>query len=261
MGLIIRGSASYLPIASESIDLCYADPPFFSQRNYKQFDDRWKSLDDYLAEMEIAVREMHRVLKSTGSFYLHCDWHASHYLKVMCDKIFGYGNFQNEVVWCYRGGGVPKDAFARKHDIILRYSKTDEFTFHQQYVPYSAASEKLVKARGGTSIDGKERNLERGATMPDWWEDMNSLQTWSPERVGYPTQKPLALLDRIIKASSNPGDIVLDPFCGGGTTLLAAARNKRRYIGIDINPEAIRISNQRLSHVVKEETFRVAEEE
>lgn len=148
MGIIIRGSASYLPIASESIDLCYADPPFFSQRNYKQFDDRWKSLDDYLAEMEIAVRETHRVLKPTGSFYLHCDWHASHYLKVMCDRVFGYGNFRNEIVWHYNRWSAAAKTFQRMHDVILFYTKTEEYTFNMQYKEYAEGSKKAHEERG-----------------------------------------------------------------------------------------------------------------
>ena len=135
--------------------------------------------------------EIHRLLKSTGNVYLHCDPTASHYLKVIMDAVFGRENFRNEIVWCYRGGGVPRRNFARKHDVILRYSKSDDYIFNPQYSEYSDASKALVNARGGTSIDGRERDLERGAHMPDWWSDINSLQTWSPERTGYPTQKPV----------------------------------------------------------------------
>lgn len=202
----------------------------------------------YLVMMAIRLVELHRVLKDTGSIYLHCDPTASHYLKLVIDAIFGGDNFQNEIVWCYRGGGVPRMAFARKHDILLFYSKTNTGSrvFNTQYVPYSEASQKLVKSRGGTSIDGKIRNLERGAHMPDWWFDINSLQTWSPERLPYETQKPEAILERIITASSNEGDIVLDPFCGCGTTVNVAERLKRKWIGIDITHLAIGLIKHRL---------------
>ena len=188
----------------------------------------------FLCFMGVRLMEMHRVLRDDGSIYLHCDPTASHYLKNLMDAIFGRKRFINELVWCYRGGGVPRSAFARKHDTILSYSKGRTYTFHPQYVPYSEASQKLVSQRGGVSIDGKKRDLERGATMPDWWADINSLQTWSPERTGYPTQKPLPLYERIIEASSNPNDIVLDPFCGCATTPIAAERLGRQWIGMDI---------------------------
>ena len=191
----------------------------------------------FMCFMAVRVLEMKRLLKPTGSIFLHCDPTASHYLKQMMDAIFGRKNFMNEIVWCYSGGGVPKTAFARKHDLILFYKKGKNNVFNTQYVPYSEASAKLVKSRGGTSIDGKVRDLERGATMPDWWVDINSLQTWTPERM-YPTQKPLRLYERIIKASSNLGDMVLDPFCGGATTLVAAERLARQWVGIDIWQEA-----------------------
>lgn len=194
------------------------------------------------------LKEMHRILKSTGSIYLHCDHHAVHYLKVELDRIFEMKNFQNEIVWAYSGGGVPKTAFARKHDTILMYSKTTtkDRVFNIQYMPYSDASQKLVKSRGGISIDGKTRDLKRGAHMNDWWTDLNALQTWSPEKMGYPTQKPEALLERIIKASSNPGDIVFDPFAGCATTMAVAQRLNRQWIGIDVSPTACNVIATRL---------------
>ena len=188
----------------------------------------------FLCFMSVRLLEMKRVLKSTGSIYLHCDPTASHYLKELMDAIFGRKNFRNEIVWCYRGGGVPKNAFARKHDLLLAYGNGGTATFNRQYVPYSEASTKLVKSRGGVSIDNRVRDLSRGAAMPDWWVDINSLQTWSRERTGYPTQKPLPLYERIVKASSNTGDMVLDPFCGCATTPVAAERLGRQWVGIDI---------------------------
>ncbi len=188
----------------------------------------------FLCWLGVRLLEMHRILHDNGSLYLHCDPTASHYLKTLLDAIFGRKQFRNEIVWAYRGGGVPRNAFARKHDLIFAYAKTKVSTFNKQYTEYSEASRKLVEGRGGVSIDGKERDLERGASMTDWWTDINSLQTWSPERKGYPTQKPLALYERIIKASSNEGDVVLDPFCGCATTPVAAERLGRQWIGMDI---------------------------
>ena len=244
-------------IPSDSVDLIYIDPPFFSGRQYnvmwgdnneiRSFNDIWQAgLDGYLIWLNARLHEMKRILKSTGSIYVHCDWHASHYIKVEMDKIFGYQNFVNEVVWCYRGGGVPANAFARKHDVLFLYEKSDHRTFHKQYVPYSEASQQLVSRRGGVSIDNQVRDLERGAAMPDWWADINSLQTWSPERIGYPTQKPEALLERIIEASSDEGDVVADFFVGGGTTAAVAQRLGRRFIVSDQSRVAVAVTAERL---------------
>ena len=193
----------------------------------------------YLVNMTLRLIEIRRLLKPTGSVYLHCDPTASHYLKVLMDAIFGRGNFRNEIVWCYRGGGVPRRDFARKHDLILRFSKGDKYVFNPQFSEYSEASASLITRRGGVSVDGLERDLERGAHMTDWWSDINSLQTWSPERTGYPTQKPVRLLERIIRSSSNEGGLVLDPFCGCGTTMVAAERLGRQWVGIDVEPMAL----------------------
>ena len=199
----------------------------------------------YLINMTPRLVEIHRLLNPSGSVYLHCDPTASHYLKVVMDAVFGRENFRNEIVWCYRGGGVPRRDFARKHDVILRYSKSNKFTFNPQFTDYSDASQALVKSRGGVSIDDRKRDLARGAHMPDWWTDINSLQTWSPERTGYPTQKPLKLLERIITASSNKEDVVMDPFSGCGTTMHAAEMLGRSWVGIDIEPMALSVLRER----------------
>lgn len=241
----------------ESVDLVYLDPPFFSNRTYeviwgdeaevRSFEDRWQGgINVYIDWMRERVLELHRVLKDTGSFYLHCDWHASHYLKVMLDGVFGDDHFRNEVVWCYRGGGVSKRWWGRKHDVILFYTKGRTWTFNPQYVPYSESTMQ-VTGRTGRRVNKSEINLERGGHMPDWWTDLNALQTWSPERLGYPTQKPVGLLERIVQASSNPGDVVLDPFCGCGTTIVAAHQQKRQWIGIDISPTAVELMRRRLA--------------
>jgi DNA modification methylase len=245
------------------IDLIYLDPPFFSNRNYevifndgeeiRSFEDRWKGgINHYIEWMKDRVFELHRVLKDTGSFYLNCDWHASHYLKIMCDEIFGYNNFRNEIVWCYTGPGHSKKDFQRKHDIILRYSKkNDNYKFNQQYIPYSSGihvnKKGKVLAYKGTVKESKAKEYEkRGKPVEDWWTDIYPVDRVRRERYGYPTQKPEALLERIIKASSNKKDLVLDPFCGCGTTVAVAQKLQRKWIGIDVSPTACKLMKNRV---------------
>lgn len=243
---------------TDSVDLIYLDPPFFSNRQYeviwgdeaelRSFEDRWSGgIEVYIDWMRERMFEVRRVLKETGSVYLHCDWHASHYLKVMMDEVFGADAFRNEVIWAYRGGGVSKRWWARKHDVLLFYTKGKTWTFNPQYTPYSEST--MEVAKGGKRVNKTSIDLERGGHMPDWWTDINALQTWSPERLGYPTQKPVALLERIIKTSSNPGDVVLDPFCGCGTTLHAAQNLGREWIGIDISPTACGVMQRQLARI------------
>lgn len=200
----------------------------------------------YLSMMAPRLVELKRVLKPSGVIFLHCDPTASHYLKLLMDAIFGAGHFLNEIAWCYRGGGVPKTAFARKHDVIFFYAKGPKHFFECQYVPYSDST-KAVTEGTGTRVNKTKIDLERGAHMPDWWIDINSLQTWDAERLGYPTQKPVALLERIIKSSCPPGGVVLDPFCGCGTTIDAAERLGLDWIGIDITHLAIGLIKGRLA--------------
>ena len=229
-----------------SMDLIATDPPFNTNKNWGQFDDRWGGIDKYLKFMEERAVEMHRLLKDTGSLYLHCDPTASHYLKVMLDKVFGIKQFRNEVVWCYSNGGIPKRDFAKKHDVIFRYTKSDKFVFNLDSIRlrYSKSSlnRNIYSRKNGKIYDSHPL----GKHPEDWWNDIPTENSMSKERTGYPTQKPVALYERIIKASSNRGDIVLDPFCGSGTTLDAAQRLGRRWIGIDQNPEAIELCEKRL---------------
>src|SRR3990167_6337689 len=251
--------AKYVP--DESVDLIYIDPPFNSSRNYevfwgeakerRAFEDRFGDAMSYIEWMRPRIRELHRVLKSTGSFYYHCYWHAGHYVKVELDRVFGFENFQNELVWYYRGGGVSKTRFARRHDTIFFYSKGKKWTFNPDDVrtPYSAASmERLqYKARsfrGDRVYEGYEPNPK--GKHPDDVLEIQPTMPSSKERRGYPTQKPIALLDRIVLASSKKGDIVLDAFCGCGTTLVAAAKHKRHWVGIDFSPTACRVMADRL---------------
>jgi len=254
-------------IDDESIDLIYVDPPFFSNVDYGiifkdnkkrkyAFGDKFESIDDYIDFMRKRVFEFHRVLKDTGSFYLHCDWHASHYLKVMCDDIFGYNKFQNEIVWHYKTGGLSKKRFARKHDILLFYLKDNKkYLFNtlkeKAYIP-TLKGRTFAKEKLGAEIDNEGCNIcgQKGgfyhmSSLTDVWI-IPALFRNNKERLGYPTQKPEILLERIIKASSNKEDLVLDPFCGCGTTIAVAQRLQRKWIGIDVSPSACKLMKNRV---------------
>ncbi|MDI9348763.1 MAG: DNA methyltransferase [Candidatus Symbiobacter sp.] len=213
----------------------------------------------YLAYMAQRIIEMHRVLKDTGSFYLHCDPTASHYLKFLLDAIFGRDNFRNEIIWCYSIGGKSKRTFGRKHDVILYYSKSDAYFFDAAGASIPRKPNSHMKS--GVDEDGRDYQektdkksgktyryyVEDGKIAEDYWTDIESLNREDRERTGYPTQKPLALLHRIIKASSREGDIVLDPFCGCATTCVAAQQLNRHWIGIDIEQKSSAILIERLS--------------
>jgi len=272
---IICGDCLYelQKIPKESIDLIYLDPPFHSGKNYDSiwnngyeqahFDDTWykdgqrTGIFKYIEWLEERVRSCYDVLKDTGSLYLHCDWHANHHIRLMLDKIFGEKNFQNEIVWHYRGRGMQKNRFQRKHDIILFYSKSDKYIFNEHAVKvpldpnhisrYNKTDKfgkkyALIKSKGGEY--SKIYLKEEGIVMDDVW-DLPFIH--GNESMGYPTQKPLALLERIIKASSNKGDVVLDPMCGGGTTVVSAYQLNRKFIGIDVSPTACRMMIKRLN--------------
>jgi DNA modification methylase len=208
------------------------------------------SLFGYLVNMAIRLVELHRVLKPTGSFYLHCDPTANHYLKIICDEVFGKRNFRNEIIWCYRGGGSSKGDFRRKHDVIVRYSASDRFCFNSEEIRIPYQAEGLT--RTDDSMWGKHQGTEQvykphplGKIPEDWWL-IDALNANDPERLGYPTQKPEQLLQRIIKASSNENDVILDAFCGCGTTIAVAQKLNRKWIGIDITFLAIDLIRQRL---------------
>ncbi len=216
----------------------------------------------YLTMMCIRLLELKRVLKSTGTIYLHCDPTASHYLKIVMDTIFGAKNFRNEIVWCYSGGGIPKNDFPRKHDIILRYTKSDEYFYNPIYRPYTRGTIE----RGRTPCKGNRALNPLGTPLPDWWfsnlecdhcgkklsANLKRIASpTDPENLGYPTQKPEELLERII-STSTPNDsdkIILDPFCGCGTTITAAQKLNRKWIGIDITHLAINLIKWRLKNM------------
>lgn len=321
----------------ESVDLIYLDPPFFSNKFYeviwgdeaevRSFEDRWSGgIQHYIEWMDLRASELHRVLKTSGSLYLHCDPHASHYLKVMLDGHFGMGNFRSEVIWKRTGSHNSAKRWGPIHDTLLFYAKSDRHTWNQIFQPYSKSYiEQAFRSRDerglyqpvsltgpgirtgesgepwrGTDPTEKGRHWQPPSAMYDLYEELTGeslahlslpkrldqadaagliywpkkeggvprfkhylhllpgqpaldmitdippLSSHSAERRGYPTQKPEALLERIVGASSNEGEIVLDPFCGCGTTVAVADRLKRQYIGIDISPTAIEIMKWRL---------------
>ena len=221
-----------------------------------------KSNKYYLCYMAVRLIECHRILKNTGSLYYHCDPTMSHYIKIMLDCIFGEKNFRNEIAWGYKTGGVPSTsgAFASKHDTILFYGKNENIfnkLKQKSYVqtlpePHTASGKGLNVLRDSI---GKYRMVE----MRDWWvnsgldptSDIKALYRNDAERTGYPTQKPIALLERIIRASSNKNDIVLDPFCGCATTCVAAEKLGRQWIGIDISKKAFDLVRLRLGKEIE----------
>lgn len=243
-------------LPSESIDLIYLDPPFFSNRTYeviwgdeaevRSFEDRWEGgIQVYTDWMRERVIEMHRVLKPTGSIYLHCDWHASHHLKVAMDhfSLFGQQNFLNDIVWNYATGGAGKRAYARKHDTILFYSKGPGYKFYPERVREPRTEKAMHRAR---NPKGARIAATDDTKLPtDVWQ-IPALNPMARERLGYPTQKPEELLAKIILASSDLDDVVLDPFAGCGTTVAVAERLERRWIGIDISPTAVGLMKARL---------------
>jgi len=304
------------------VDLIYIDPPFNSNRNYevfwgetkekRAFEDRHASTQAYIEFMRPRCVEMARVLKKTGSFYYHCDWHASHYVKVMLDQIFGENLFQNEIIWKRQSGHSDAKQgskhFGRVHDVIFFYTAGDAYTWNQLYESYDKdytdtfysniepetgrrfqygdltgpggaakgnphyeflgvtrywrySQEKMeqlnregrIAFRPNGKVPRLKRYLDEGAGSPvqTVWTDIRPLINFGKEALGFPTQKPLALLERIIKASSNPNDIVLDAFCGCGTALVAAENLGRQWIGIDISPTACRVMAKRMRDVCK----------
>lgn len=308
-------------LPTESVDLIYLDPPFFSNRFYeviwgdeaevRSFADRWEGgIQVYINWMRERVLEMLHLLKPTGSLYLHCDSHASHYLKVMLDSVFGAELFVNEITW--RRSSAHSDSrqgaqhYGRVTDTVLFYSKSDQRTWNPVYQPYDQeyidrdyrrieegtgrryridnlqgpggaskgnpyyevmgvsrywryskermekliAEGRVIQTRPG-AVPQYKRYLDEmpGVPVQNLWADIRPINNRSREMLGYPTQKPVALLERIITVSSNPGDIVLDPFCGCGTTIDAAQKLGRQWVGIDISPTAVNIMDRRIKRI------------
>jgi len=313
-----------LRFPENSVDLIYADPPFFSNRRYeviwgdgyelRAFEDRWKGgINNYVSWMMERLRECKRVLKDTGVLYLHLDHHASHYMKVELDKLFGETNFINEIIWKRHFGGHSDSKqgakhFGRSHDVILLYSKTGKYTWNQQYEPFSKeyldAFYKYVEPTTGrryrldnltgpggaakgnphyeflgvtrywryskenmerlykegrivqtkpTSVPAYKRYLDemKGVPLSDIWGNIKPIQKTN-ENLGYPTQKPELLLEHIINTSSNPSEIVLDPFCGCGTAIAVAHKLGRRWVGIDVSPTACKLIAKRIRKLARQ---------
>ncbi len=261
---------------SAGVDLVYTDPPFntgsrrrsqrlrttadpdgdrtgFGGKRYRgetisvrAYDD---AFDDYPAFLEPRLRELHRLLSPSGTLYLHLDYREVHYIKVLCDEIFGRASFLNEIIWAYDYGGRPKNRWPAKHDTILVYVKDPKrYTFNRDdidRIPYMAPG-----------LVGPEKAAKGKLPTDTWWHTV--VPTSGKERTGYPTQKPEALAERIIRASSNPGDTVLDCFAGSGTVGAVAARLQRRFILIDDNAEAIDVMRSRLPSATHFRTGKVA---
>ncbi len=197
----------------------------------------------YLTSMSLRIYYMRKVLKSTGSFYLHCDPTMSHYLKILCDMVFGHKNFRNEIVWCYTGPSASKNWFPKKHDIILFYSKSDTWFFNGDAIRVPYIKLETGKTKG---IFKKSATLDDKGKLPEsWWSNFSPVGRLKKERLGYPTQKPEALLERIIQASSDKNDIVADFFCGCGTTVAVAQKLNRQWLGVDISHLAIALVEEK----------------
>ena len=231
------------------------------------FDDKWNDMEDYLHFMQARLLECKRILKSTGSIFLHCDRNASHYLKVLMDKLFGMANFQSEIIWFYKRWSNSKKGLLNNHQVILFYSKTKDFKFNKMYKEYSETTnidqilQERVRNENGKSIYKLDKNGEivvgqskKGVPLSDVWE-IPFLNPKAKERVGYPTQKPIILLEQIIKLVTDEGDLVVDPFVGSGTTAVASKILNRKYIGIDKSKEAVDLTNDRLGSLIKTESY------
>ena len=255
-----------LPEYEGRINLIYADPPFFTNRQFharvgrgedsrkpakwklaEGYHDSWTDMDSYLQFLYDRLSLMHRLLSPTGTLYLHLDWHADSHARLILDEIFGAGNFINEIIWAYHGPSPIRTAFNRKHDTILMYAKSKDYVFNVDDVrePYNPNTVATFKASRKAGF-GKIPDLERGKVPEDWWY-FPVVARLHNERTGYPTQKPEALLERIVLASSNKNDIVADFFCGSGTTALAAAKHGRKFITCDESIRAVHTAKARLA--------------
>ena len=259
-------------MSDESVDMIYLDPPFFTQRKQKlsnsagkkyEFSDVWNSRQDYVEYMRVRLLEMQRILKNTGNIFLHCDTSASYYLRMLLDDVFGENNFQSEIIWTYKRWSNSRKGLLPNHQTIFFYSKSKKHKFNILFGDYSPTTniDQILQERertaegkavykqdsNGEIISSKEK---KGVPVSDVW-NIPFLNPKAKERTGYPTQKPIELLERIITISTDEGDVVLDPFCGSGTTLVSAKLLNRKYIGIDINDEAISLCKDRLDSPFK----------
>ncbi len=257
--------SALLPEYENRLNLIYADPPFFTNRKNSArigrgedsrkpaawelaegYADHWPDLDAYLDFLYRRLALMHRLLAPNGTLYLHLDWHADSYARLLLDELFGPENLLNEIVWVYHGPSPIRRAFNRKHDTLLVYVKGRDYVFNHQAIrePYNPSTVQTFKASPKAGF-GKIPDLERGKVPEDWWY-FPVVARLHNERTGYPTQKPEGLMERIILASSNPGDLVADFFCGSGTTPAVAGRLGRKFIAADVTWRAVHTTRQRL---------------
>ncbi len=263
-------------IPSQSVDLAYLDPPFFTQQTHRlktkdrttefSFGDTWQSPDSYMTFIADRLIEIERTLKDTGTIFFHCDRNASHIARFALDKVFGPDNFLAEIIWYYKRWSSSARNLLPAHQTILFYCKSADYKFNpllQDYSPSTNVDQILQRRKrddDGKSVyetDAEGRFVpsgpKRGVPLSDVW-DIPYLNPKAKERSGYPTQKPILLLERIIQLASDPDDVVLDPFCGSGTTLVASKLLGRRYVGIDISADAVNLSEDRLRNSVKSES-------
>lgn len=231
----------------ESVDLIYSDILYGTGRNFGEYQDLKPKQDVIESHYLPRLVEMKRVLKQNGSIYLQMDTRINHWMRILMDKVFGYDNFQNEIIWHYTSGGASKNKFSSKHDSILFYSKTSNYKFNPQkyrrYIDKSLGYNPNVEY----FFDKEKQSEYTLNNMTDVWTDIGIISTNAFERVGYPTQKPQGLVERIIKASSNEGDVVADYYLGSGTTAEVCKELNRNFIGCDINPKAIELTKTRLN--------------
>lgn len=263
-------------IEKKSIDLIYLDPPFFTERTHKlknrertkefSFDDIWGSDKGYAEFLKERIELMREVLKEEGSIFVHCDKSGEHIVRAILDQVFGGSNFQSEIIWSYKRWSNSKKGLLPSHQNIYFYSKSKKFKFNTIYTSYSETTnidqilQRRTRDKHNKSVydvdnDGifKHGDKKKGVPLSDVW-DIPYLNPKAKERVGYPTQKPLLLLERIIQLATNEEDVVLDPFCGSGTTCVAAKLLNRNFIGIDKSAEAVELSKNRLDNPVKTES-------
>lgn len=260
-------------LPAETVDLVYVDPPFFTQKTHSlvtrdratkfEFSDEWKSRGEYIEFLRARLVQFRRVLKTTGSLFFHCDTNASHHIRCLLDEVFGETMFRSEIIWHYRRWSNSQRSPLPSHQTIFFYSKTDGYQYHQIFDAYSPSTnvDQILQRRQrdehGKSVyarDG-EGNIvsdghKKGVPIADVW-DIPFLNPKAKERVGYPTQKPILLLERIISLVTLAGDSVLDPFCGSGTALVAAELLGRNSLGVDMADDAVQLARQRLEQPFK----------
>lgn len=261
---------------SNFVNLIYLDPPFFTQKQQSlktrdrqlefSYNDLWESEQDYAKFIHERLAVLYHILREDGSIFVHCDTHANYIIRAILNHIFGQDNFRSEIIWSYKRWSNSKKGLLPAHQTIFFYSKTNQFTFNPIYCHYSESTnvdqilQKRTRDEHGKAVYAKDNDGEiipadpkKGVPLSDVWE-IPYLNPKAKERVGYPSQKPILLLERIIELASNPGDIVLDPFCGRGTTIIAAKLLNRSGIGIDISPDAVQLSKDRLKTPIKSES-------